>query len=51
MAPRKAGLELVEHLPNPEVHVIEHSGHMLPLEAPDECRSLLRDFIFRHNPA
>jgi len=51
MAPRKAGMQLVEHLRQPELHIIENSGHMLPLEAPDECRSLLRDFIFANNPA
>ena len=51
MAPREAGMQLVEHLANPEFHIIESSGHMLPLEAPDECRSLLRDFIFDNNPA
>ena len=51
MTPRKAGLHLAAHLANPELHVIENSGHMLPLEAPDECRSLLRDFIFSNNPA
>ncbi len=51
MAPQKAGMQLVEHLANPELHIIQESGHMLPLEAPDECRSLLRDFIFANNPA
>ncbi|MDH5345537.1 MAG: alpha/beta hydrolase, partial [Gammaproteobacteria bacterium] len=51
MAPRKAGMELVAHLDGPELTVVEESGHMLPLEAPDRCRRLLRDFIFRHNPA
>ncbi|NCF73297.1 MAG: alpha/beta fold hydrolase [Gammaproteobacteria bacterium] len=51
MTPRKAGLKLVEHLANPEFHLIENSGHMIPLEAPDECRSLLRNFIFANNPA
>jgi pimeloyl-ACP methyl ester carboxylesterase len=51
MAPRKATSELIEHLNNPQVHVIEHSGHMIPQEAPDECRMLLRDFIFSNNPA
>ena len=51
MAPRKAGLELAEHLRAPELTVIEDSGHMLPLEVPDDCRTLLRDFIFEHNPA
>ena len=51
MAPRKAGLELVEHLNDPEVAIIAKSGHMVPQEAPDRCRNLLRDFIFKNNPA
>ncbi|MFQ5548273.1 MAG: alpha/beta fold hydrolase [Woeseia sp.] len=50
MAPRKATAELVEHLNDPEVHVIEESGHMIPLEAPDTCRRLLKTFIFANNP-
>ena len=51
MAPRRAGMELVEHLTNPELHIIQESGHMLPLEAPDECRLLLKKFIFANNPS
>jgi pimeloyl-ACP methyl ester carboxylesterase len=51
MAPRKAGMELAAHLNNPELHIIEESGHMVPQEAPDRCRQLLRDFIFKNNPA
>jgi pimeloyl-ACP methyl ester carboxylesterase len=51
MAPAKATAELVAHLENPEVYVIEDCGHMIPQEAPDQCRMLLRDFIFSHNPA
>ena len=51
MAPRKAGLELVEHLNDPEVTIIAESGHMVPQETPNQCRTLLRDFIFRNNPA
>jgi len=51
MTPRRAGMKLVEHLANPEFHLIEKSGHMIPLEAPNECRSLLREFIFANNPA
>lgn len=51
MAPRKAGMELVEHLNDPALTIIEESGHMIPQEAPDQCRRLLRDFIFTHNPA
>jgi len=51
MTPRKAGMKLAQHLGSPEFHLIEKSGHMIPLEAPNECRSLLRDFIFANNPA
>ena len=51
MAPAKATAELVEHLHEPEVTRIPDSGHMVPQEAPDLCRRLLRDFIFKHNPA
>jgi pimeloyl-ACP methyl ester carboxylesterase len=51
MAPRKAGMELVEHLNGPELTIIEESGHMVPQEAPNRCRQLLRDFIFANNPA
>ena len=51
MAPRKAGLELVEHLSNPEFTLIEESGHMIPQEVPDRCRLLLNTFIFNNNPA
>jgi len=51
MAPRKAGMQLVEHLQNPQLTIIKGSGHMIPLEAPDESRQLLRDFIFANNPA
>ena len=49
MAPYKAGMQLVDHLASPEVHILEGCGHMIPQEAPDECRTLLRDFIFQHN--
>ncbi|MDH4124828.1 MAG: alpha/beta hydrolase [Gammaproteobacteria bacterium] len=51
MAPAKATATLVEHLPDPVVARISESGHMLPLEVPDQCRTLLKDFIFLHNPA
>lgn len=51
MAPRKAGMELVSHLPDPELHIVAGSGHMVPQEAPNRCRKLLRDFIFAHNPS
>jgi len=51
MAPAKATAELVEHLPAPEVTVIRDSGHMVPQEMPTQCRQLLRDFVFKNNPA
>lgn len=51
MAPRKAGLELAEHLPDPEVTIIEESGHMVPLEVPDTCRASLKSFVFANNPS
>jgi pimeloyl-ACP methyl ester carboxylesterase len=51
MAPRKATMKLVETLPDPQLGIVAHSGHMVPLEAPDICRNLLKDFIFSKNPA
>jgi pimeloyl-ACP methyl ester carboxylesterase len=48
---RKAGMELVAHLTDPELHIIEKSGHMVPQEAPNQCRKLLKNFIFTNNPA
>lgn len=51
MAPAKATAQLVEHLPDPEVTVIAESGHMVPQEVPDQCRQLLKTFIFKNNPA
>jgi pimeloyl-ACP methyl ester carboxylesterase len=51
MAPAKATAELVAHLRDPDVATIACSGHMVPQEAPDECRRLLKDFIFTNNPA
>lgn len=51
MAPQKASDELVAHLRDPEVHVIAESGHMLPLEAPNRLRELLKQFIYTNNPA
>jgi pimeloyl-ACP methyl ester carboxylesterase len=50
MAPRKATMELIEHLTDPEVRVIAESGHMIPQEAPNQCRALLKAFIFSNNP-
>lgn len=50
MAPRQATMELVDHLNNPEVHIMPESGHMIPQEAPDKCRKLLKKFIFSNNP-
>jgi len=51
MAPRQAGMELAGHLNNPALHIIEECGHMIPQEAPDECRRILKAFIFSNNPS
>jgi pimeloyl-ACP methyl ester carboxylesterase len=55
MAPRKAGMALVKALADghgaPQLEIIEKSGHMVPLEAPNKCRQLLKDFIFSNNPS
>jgi pimeloyl-ACP methyl ester carboxylesterase len=51
MAPRKAGMALVSGLGNPQLDIIERSGHMIPQEAPNECRQLLKNFIFANNPS
>jgi pimeloyl-ACP methyl ester carboxylesterase len=51
MAPRKATNELIEHLTDPEVTLIPESGHIVPQEVPDLCRSLLKTFIFSNNPS
>ncbi len=51
MAPRTAGMQLARHLRNPELHVLDGFGHMLPLEAPAACSRLLHEFISAENPA
>jgi len=51
MAPRKATAELIEHLSEPEVTVIPESGHIIPQEVPNQCRTLLKTFIFSNNPS
>lgn len=51
MVPKTMTAELVRHLNDPEVHVIPGSGHMLPQEAPNKCRDLLKYFIYTNNPA
>ena len=51
MAPRKAGMALVKALGNPQLDIIAQSGHMIPQEAPNECRCLLKNFIFSNNPS
>ena len=51
MAPSAATTELVDHLADPEVHIVPQSGHMVPQEAPDVCRGLLKTFIFANNPS
>ncbi|MGI9263127.1 MAG: alpha/beta fold hydrolase [Woeseiaceae bacterium] len=51
MAPRKAGMQLVEHLREPQLHILEDCGHMIPQELPNETRQLLKEFLFQVNPA
>lgn len=51
MAPSAATDELIAHLDEPEVALIRDCGHIVPQEAPNECRELLRNFIFRNLPA
>lgn len=51
MAPARATAELVDALKEPQVSLLEGCGHMVPLEAPNVCRKLLKDFVFHHNPA
>ncbi len=51
MAPKKATDELIAQLANPQVHRFAECGHMIPLEAPNRCRDLLKTFIYTHNPA
>ena len=51
MAPRKATTELIENLNNPDVALIPESGHIVPQEVPNQCRTLLKTFIFSHNPS
>jgi pimeloyl-ACP methyl ester carboxylesterase len=44
MTPVKSGVALAGEL-GVTATVIKNAGHMLPIEAPDECLSALRDFI------
>jgi pimeloyl-ACP methyl ester carboxylesterase len=50
MAPRKATEDLAATLPSAETRLIEGSGHMVPVEAPDSCRKALSEFIFLNHP-
>ncbi|MDX1403554.1 MAG: alpha/beta hydrolase [Woeseiaceae bacterium] len=50
MIPESASDELIAELHRPQVHVFGDSGHMLPLEAPEECRALLSQFVSENNP-
>jgi pimeloyl-ACP methyl ester carboxylesterase len=37
--------EMLDAIPNAQLEIIETSGHMLPLERPDEVNALLRAFL------
>lgn len=45
MTPAKFGMKLAEALPNNRLHVLENSGHSIPVEAPHELNQYLRDFL------
>jgi len=51
MAPKKSTTQMIENLTNPEVTLIPESGHIIPQEVPNQCRSLLKAFVFSNNPA
>ncbi|MFT4925072.1 MAG: pimeloyl-ACP methyl ester carboxylesterase [Phenylobacterium sp.] len=38
-------IDMGEQLPNATVSIIEHCGHMVPLEAPQQLATLINDFI------
>jgi pimeloyl-ACP methyl ester carboxylesterase len=33
-----------------ETHLIQGAGHLLMLDAKEECERILRDFVLRHSP-
>jgi thioesterase CepJ len=45
MAPPAAGRVLAEAIPGGQFRLIPGAGHMLPIEAPDQVRRLLVDFL------
>lgn len=45
MTPLKFGKKLAEALPDNRLHVLEHSGHTIPGEAPLELNQFMRDFF------
>ena len=45
MTPVKFGLKLAEALPNNTLHVLEGSGHTIPVEYPHELNAYLREFL------
>ncbi|MDJ0653962.1 MAG: alpha/beta hydrolase [Xanthomonadales bacterium] len=49
MVPSEAGTKLSGQLQESELQVVAGSGHMVPLENPTECRSLLENFLGRHS--
>jgi pimeloyl-ACP methyl ester carboxylesterase len=45
MAPSKLSESLRDGIANSQLHVLEHAGHMVMLEQPDEVADLLKKFI------
>lgn len=45
MTPLKSGRKLAEALPDNTLHVLEKSGHTIPVEKPHELNQMLRTFL------
>jgi len=45
MTPVKFGRMLADALPDNRLHVLEDSGHMIPVERPNEVNLLLKSFF------
>lgn len=43
--------ELYEGIPGAEIAFVEHSGHMIPIEAPDALTAIIADWLKAHRPA
>jgi pimeloyl-ACP methyl ester carboxylesterase len=48
VVPPQQTLWLAEHLPQADLRVIDHTGHILNLEAPDELVCIIKDWVAQH---